>query len=175
MTTIGPISRDDLSNFIVSSSMTVQYGFLTGFLLGGYSAGQRAALQFLAENQHEMPKTRAQALQYHRNKNYRMMAAFGVGGIKRGSQLAAVAAAWSLIKKSLELYRTTTNPNTLGQSNPHFDDLIAGSIIGPSFFLSSNTSQKYLNLKKGFFLGTGLGASLSLLKFLNFKLANKMT
>lgn len=173
MTTIGPISRDDLNNFIVSSSMTVQYGFFTGFLLGGYSAGQRAALQFLAETQHEIPKTRAQAMLYHRNKNYRMMAAFGVGGVKRGSQLAVVAAAWSLIKKSLELNRTTSpNPILL---TPHFDDLIAGSIIGSSFFLLSNRSQKYFHLKKGFLLGTGLGASLSLIKFVNFKLANKIT
>ena len=172
MTTIGPIRRDDLNNFIVSSLMTVQYGFLTGFLLGGYSAGQRAALQFLAENQHEMPKTRAQAMQYHRNKNYRMMSSFGVGGIKRGSQLAAVAVGWSLIKKSLELNRTSSTPIIL---NPHFDDLIVGSIIGSTFFLLSNSRQKYFHLKKGFLLGTALGASLSLIKFVNYKLSNKIT
>jgi hypothetical protein len=172
MTSIGQISRDDLDNFMVSSFMTVQYGFLTGFLLGGYSAGQRAALQFLAENQHEIPKTRAQAMQYHRNKNYKMMAAFGVGGIKRGSQLAAVAAAWSLIKKSLEFNRTTSSTPLL--VNPHFDDLIAGSIIGSSFFLLSNRRQKYFHFKKGFLLGTTLGASLSLVKFVNLKFSNKI-
>ena len=172
MTTIGPIKRESLSNFIVSSSMPVQYGFLTGFLLGGYSAGQRAALQFLAENQHEMPKTRSQALQYHRNKNYKMMAAFGVGGIQRGLQLASVALAWSFTKKLLDVYRPRTIPIL---SNPHFDDLIAGSIIGSSFFLLSSARQKYFYLKKGFLLGTGLGASLSLIKILNFKLCNKAT
>lgn len=168
MTTIGPISRDDLNNFIVSSSMTVQYGFLTGFLLGGYSAGQSASLQFLAENQHEMPKTRAQALQYHRNKNYRMMAAFGVGGFKRGGQLAAVTAAWSLLKKGLELSRESEMPLI---ANPLLDDVIAGSLIGSSFFLLSNRKQRLFHLKKGLLLGTGLGASLSLIKFVKNKLS----
>lgn len=166
MTTIGPVSRDDLNNFIVSSSMTVQYGFLTGFLLGGYSAGQRASLQFLAENQHEMPKTRAQALQYHRNKNYRMMAAFGTGGFKRGAQLATVTAAWSLPKKGLEVNRTSEVPLIV---NSHFDDVIAGGLIGSSFFLLSSRKQRLFHLKKGLLLGTALGASLSLIKFVKNK------
>ena len=170
MTTIGPISRDDINNFIVSSSLPIQYGFITGFLLGGYSAGQRAALQFLAENQHEMPKTRAQALLYHRNKNYRMMAAFGFGGLKRGGQLAGVAGAWCLIKYSLEFNRESSKPVI---SNAHFDDIIAGSIIGSSFFFLSNTKQKIFHLKKGFLLGSALGASLSFIKFINYKLTNK--
>ncbi len=136
MTTIGPVRREDLNDFFVSSSITVQYGFVTGFLLGGYSAGQRASLQFLAENQHEMPRSRAQALQYHRNKNYRMMAAFAVGGMKRGIQLAGVAAAYSAIKKGLELVRER---GILTRMNGHFDDLVAGSLVGSSFFVLSST------------------------------------
>lgn len=135
MTTIGPIRREDLNDFFVSSSMTIQYGFITGFLLGGYSAGQRASLQFLAENQHEMPRTRAQALLYHRNKNYRMMAAFATGGIKRGLQLATVAAAYSTIKTGLEIKRDNS---LLVKLNGNFDDFIAGSLVGSSFFLLSS-------------------------------------
>lgn len=141
MTTIGPVNREDLNNFLVSSSMTLQYGFITGFLLGGYSAGQQASLQFLAENQHEMPRTRAEALQYHRNKNYRMMAAFATGGAKRGIQLAAVAAAFSIIKKGLQVGR---DRKLFGfkQFNDKFDDLIAGSLVGSSFFLVSSKHVK---------------------------------
>ena len=136
MTTIGPINREALNNFLVKSALNVQYGFAVGFLLGGYAAGQRAALQFLAENQHEMPKTRAQALLYHRNKNYRMMAAFGTGGFKRGVQLATVGAAYSLIKKSLEIFRSE---DMIPLKSSHFDDLIAGTTIGSSLFLLSST------------------------------------
>lgn len=134
MTSLGMISRNDLNNFILSSSLNVQYGFMTGFLLGGFSAGQRASLQFLAENQHEMPKTRAQALMYHRNKNYRMMAAFGSGGLKRGLQLAAVGTAYSGVKKSFEIGRSFNNSNW----SPFFDDLLAGTIVGGAFFSLSS-------------------------------------
>ena len=127
MTSIGPFNRDQISDFFVSSTLTAQYGFIFGFLLGGYSAGQRAALQFLAENQHEWPKTRAQALLYHRNKNYRMMAAFGAAGLRRGLQLTAVTLAYSLTKKSLEIYHPTSQIS-------HFHDLIAGTAVGATFF-----------------------------------------
>lgn len=137
MTSLGPINRDALNNFIVNSALNVQYGFAVGFLLGGYAAGQRAALQFLAENQHEKPKTRAQALLYHRNKNYRMMAAFGTGGFKRGVQLATVGAAYSLIKKSLEISRSE---GIIPIKSSHFDDLISGTLIGSSLFLLSSIS-----------------------------------
>ena len=138
MTSLGPIKREDLNDFIVSSSITVQYGFITGFLLGGYAAGQRASLQFLAENQHEAPRNRAQALQYHRNKNYKMMAAFVSGGMRRGIQLGAVAVAYSIIKKGLEGGRFREIKG-LVQLNGYFDDFIAGSLVGSSFFLVSST------------------------------------
>lgn len=169
MTSIGPLHRDDLNDFIVNSALPVQLGFMTGFILGGYAAGQRASLQFLAENQHEMPRTRAQALLYHRNKNYRMMAAFGTGGLKRGIQLAGVATAFLLIKKGLEIGRERPE-SPLKIVNRHFDDLIAGSIIGSSFFFLSNRKQKFFHFKKGFLFGSTLGASISLLKFVNYKL-----
>jgi hypothetical protein len=136
MTTLGPVSRDDLNNFIVSSSANIQYGFMTGFLLGGFSAGQRASLQFLAENQHEMPKTRAQALMYHRNKNYKMMAAFASAGSKRGLQLATVAAAYSAIKKSIQVARLQNY--SFIPIHPHLDDLFTSTIVGGSFFLLSS-------------------------------------
>ena len=159
MTSIGALNRDDLNDFVVTSSLPIQCGFMVGFLLGGYSAGQRASLQFLAENQHEMPRTRAQALLYHRNKNYRMMAAFGTGGMRRGLQLAGVAATFLLIKKALHVGEF--------KFNRYFDDLIAGSLVGSSFFLLSNRKQKFFHFKKGILLGSSLGASISLLKFFN--------
>lgn len=136
MTTLGPIRREDLNDFIVSSSMTIQYGFMCGFLLGGYSAGQRASLQFLAERQHIIPRTRAEALLYHRDKNYKMMAAFGSGGFRRGLQLASVAATYSIIKKALEIGRTN-EINVLTRLNGNFDDFIAGSLVGSLFFMIS--------------------------------------
>lgn len=166
MTTLGPLHRDDLNNFIVTSALPIQCGFMAGFLLGGYAAGQRASLQFLAENQHEMPRTRTQGLLYHRNKNYRMMAAFGAGGLRRGLQLASVATSFLLIKKGLEIGRQKTGSSITSQ----FDDLIAGSLIGSSFFLLSSRKQKLFHFKKGILLGSMLGASISLLKYINSKL-----
>ena len=169
MTSIGPLNRDDLNNFIVNSALPIQYGFMVGFLVGGYAAGQRASLQFLAENQHEMPRTRSQALLYHRNKNYRMMAAFGTGGLKRGVQLAGVATAFLLIKQGLAIGRKRVD-SPLQHVSHYLDDLIAGSVIGSSFFLLSNRKQKFFHFKKGLLLGSTLGASISLLKFINFKI-----
>lgn len=164
MTSIGPIHREDLNDFIVSSSIPIQCGFMAGFLLGGYSAGQKASIQFLAENQHEFPRTRAQALLYHRNKNYRMMAAFGTGGLKRGIQLASVATSFLIIKKGLEL-----GIKRKDSSIRYFDDLIAGSLIGSSFFLLSNPKQKFYHFKKGLLFGATLGATISLLKFIKLQ------
>lgn len=161
MTTLGPLHRDDLNNFIVTSALPIQCGFMAGFLLGGYAAGQRASLQFLAENQHEMPRTRAQALLYHRNKNYRMMASFSAGGLRRGLQLTAVATSFLLIKQGLEIGRQRYMPSITS----NFDDLIAGSLIGSSFFLLSNRKQRIFHFKKGILLGSVLGASISLLKY----------
>lgn len=139
MTTIGPFNRDTLSNFLSISTLNVQYCFAVGFLLGGYAAGQGAAIQFLAENQHEIPKTRAQALLYHRNKNYRIMAAFGTGGLKMGVKLAAVGSIYLIFKKSLEICRTE---HILPESSSHFDDLISGTLIGSSLFLLSSIIYK---------------------------------
>ena len=139
MTSIGPINRTELTNFLVDSSLTLQYAFLTGFLLGGYSTAHRAALQFLAETQHEIPQSRAQALQYHRDRNYRMMAGFGEGGLKRGGQLAVVAGGYLAVKKGL--YVARRSPRVYISSivpSEHFDDLIVGSLIGSAFFLISS-------------------------------------
>lgn len=170
MTSIGPIRRDDLNNFLVNSSLTLQYAFLTGFLLGGYSAAQRASLQFLAETQHEVPQTKAQALQYHRDKNYRMMAGFGTGGVKRGGQLAADAGGYLAVKKGLEVARKEINSGP----SEHFDDMIAGSIVGSSFFLLSDKRQKLFHFKKGLLLGSAFGTSLSLIKYINHRLSTSV-
>ena len=135
MSTLGPISRDSLNNFLLNSCLHVQYGFTIGFIIGGYTSGHRAALQFLAENQHEMPRGRAQELIYRRNRNYKVMAGVGVGGFKRGLQLALVGAAFSAVKKALEAGR---EHEIINKFTAHFDDLVAGTLLGSSLFLISS-------------------------------------
>lgn len=76
-----------------------------------------------------------------------MMAGFGVGGVKRGGQLVVVAAGYLSVKRGLELARehstlpleAVPSDNTINiVPSEHFDDLIAGSIIGSSSFLLSS-------------------------------------
>lgn len=108
----------------------LQYTFLTGFVLGGISSAQQASLQFLAENQHEHLTKRSHAIAFHRARNYRMMAGFGIGGCKRGLQLTAVAAAYLGVKEAI---------NRLEPKVSQFGDLIAGAVVGSSVFsLASN-------------------------------------
>lgn len=103
----------------------IQYTFLTGFVLGGISAAQQASLQFLAENQHENLTKRSHAIAFHRARNYRMMAGFGVGGLQRGVQLAAVAVAYLGVKETIIFSNKKAST---------FDDIIAGSLVGASVF-----------------------------------------
>lgn len=126
--------REELDRIILSSARNVQYGFAAGFLIGGYSAGQRASLQYLAEHQHELPQTRSEALQYYRNKNYRTMAAFGSGGIRKGVQLASVGLAYSGVKEILAAGRSFGKYPLPSYT----DDLVAGSTVGASFFTLSS-------------------------------------
>lgn len=118
-----------------SSAPLLQYGFVVGFLLGGYTAGQRGALQFLAEHQHELPRTRAQGLAFHRNKNYRMMAAFVSGGMRRGTQLALVAATYSATRIALE-HGLQRRPSSL--LSPHVVDTVCGALVGSVLFALSS-------------------------------------
>ncbi len=91
----------DPFNLSMENASLLQYAFLTGFILGGFSASQTASLQFLAEHQHEQLSKRSEFVAFHRARNYRLMAAFGVGGVRRGSQLVAVAAAYLAAKEAL--------------------------------------------------------------------------
>lgn len=120
----------------------LQYTFVTGFILGGFSAAQRASVQFLAEHQHETLRKRSEFVAFHRARNYRLMAAFGTGGVRRGAQLAAVAAAYLATKEGINWMRMRGR-----LAFPAFlDNLIACSVLGGAVFAVGSTSVALGNL-----------------------------
>lgn len=120
----------------------LQYTFVTGFILGGFSAAQRASVQFLAEHQHETLRKRSEFVAFHRARNYRLMAAFGTGGVRRGAQLAAVAAAYLATKEGINWMRMQGR-----LAFPAFlDNLIACSVLGGAVFAVGSTSVALGNL-----------------------------
>ena len=109
----------------------LQYTFLTGFILGGYSAAQKASLIHLAEHQHETLKKRSEFVAFHRARNYRLMAAFGLGGGRRGVQLVAVAAAYLAGKEAVSWTRRRVDAMEI----PAFlDNFVVCSLLGAAAF-----------------------------------------
>jgi hypothetical protein len=112
----------------------LQYTFLTGFILGGFTASQKASLQFLAEHQHEKLSKRSEFVAFHRARNYRLMAAFGVGGLRRGFQLLAVGVAYLAGKEASVLARKRFDFLSSLKIPVFFDNLAVCSLLGGSAF-----------------------------------------
>jgi hypothetical protein len=74
------------------------FGALWGFVFGSYLGGRQSGLQYLAENAHRLPRTKADWYFYHKTKNYRVM----LGGIRRGVVYAGRASGLCLCYSGLE-------------------------------------------------------------------------
>lgn len=66
------------------------FGFVSGLLTGG----QRASLQFLAENAHRQPRTLQGWYFYNKTKNYRVALAGFTAGLKTAARLGAWTSAF---------------------------------------------------------------------------------
>ena len=160
----------------------LQYTFLTGFILGGFTASQRASLQFLAEHQHERLSKRSEFVAFHRARNYRLMAAFGTGGVRRGVQLVAVAAAYLTAKDGIAFLRQNLE---FSFRIPRFlDNVAVCSLLGASAFaigskestmnhvllIFLDNSPKFYHFKRGAVLGSLLGLTLSTVEVIKNKI-----
>ncbi|RKP22318.1 hypothetical protein SYNPS1DRAFT_6285, partial [Syncephalis pseudoplumigaleata] len=74
------------------------FGAFWGFVFGAYLGGRQSGLQYLAENAHRLPRTKADWYFYHKTKNYRVM----LGGIRRGMLYAGRTGGLCLCFSGLE-------------------------------------------------------------------------
>lgn len=143
-------------------SKLLEYSFSVGFMLGGFTSGRSAMLQFMAEHQHLLPlKKRSDYVMYVRNRNYRVMAGFGMGGIVRGVQMAGVAAVYSAVRIGSARQRQSIGLQQ--QQSQWADDLVGGMVAGALFAYAGRGHRLYY-LRKGIVFGGLMGSSLALLR-----------
>lgn len=158
----------------------VQYSFLTGFVLGGWSGSRHASLVFAAEHQHVLPgiRTRREASAYFRARNARVMLGAAQEGLQRGIQLSTVAMLFGITKwicslgreSSLEgACRSPREPPTASLQTVEWENLVAGLVAGSSFAWVAK-GQRLYQLRRGLLMGGGLGLLLTALGFVHQKL-----
>jgi len=147
---------------LAHTAKLLEYSFTIGFMLGGFTAGRQALLQHQAEHQHILPqlRKRSQWIQYLRNRNYRTMAAFGVGGVRRGAQMTAVGLLYSVVRHGLGLARSE-RPE-MGWNVPvGSEDVAAGMVVGALFAYAGRGHRLYY-LRKGIVFGGVMGGILAM-------------
>ncbi|KAJ3046230.1 hypothetical protein HDV00_000042 [Rhizophlyctis rosea] len=77
-------------------------GFFGGGLFGAWMAGQKRALQFLAENAHRQPSTVPGWYNYHKHKNWHVIGSGVNGFVKMGTKFAGVTTAFACTELGLE-------------------------------------------------------------------------
>lgn len=166
----GRLDADDLLRIAKLS----EYGFMTGFILGGGIGGQTAFRQFMAEHQHlfQASRKRSEWVALLRNRNYRVMAGFGQGGIVRGVQLGAMCALYGVVR--------TASASLRGHSEGWpkdavwLDDLASGLMAGSSFALSGR-GHRIQYLLKGSKYGLLFGGLLAALRYGHNRLGSLQT
>lgn len=157
-----------------------QYGLVTGFILGGFSGGRQASLQFLAEHQHELAgiRTPREAQSFLRLRNARIAWGFGRIGFWRGVQLGAVAAFYGTARAATHHLAHTIPLPIWHQRNGRridatvYGDVIAGGMTGSLFALAAGAGQKFYYLRKGVAMGVAFGAVLVFLREFAIRLGN---
>lgn len=102
---------------------------------------------------------------YVRNRNYRVMAGFGAGGVRRGVQMAGVAAVYAGVRVGSARVRQYT-----GAEHQWVDDLVGGVVAGALFAYAGRGHRLYY-LRKGVLFGGLMGSSLALLRLANNHMA----
>lgn len=85
-------------------------GFLTGFMVGAYSGGRLRRLQFLAENSHRLPRTKAGWYFYLRERNYQVLKRAGQVGARNGLKWAGVVGGFALVETIVDIFRASMTP-----------------------------------------------------------------
>ena len=106
----------------------VYYSAVAGFLAGSYRSSKQAALQHIADNLHVHPRTKNQWYQYYKNRNYKVMSAFALGGIKTSAKIGTWCLAFSMDERLTSLALTQFVHKE--SKAIHWDSTIAGGLIG---------------------------------------------
>jgi hypothetical protein len=149
------------SNHLAQLMKMLKYTFMTGFVLGGWRGAHTSSLQFMAEHQHILAgiRTRREASAYFRLRNARVITGAAREGVRRGGQLAFVAAIFSGIKWTLSIARQR------GVTFVDADELVAGMASGALFALGgSSIRQRLYHLRRGLLMGGIFGAGLLTLR-----------
>ncbi|KAI9020535.1 hypothetical protein DFJ74DRAFT_757068 [Hyaloraphidium curvatum] len=83
-------------------------GFVSGFLVGAHAGGRLRRLQFLAENAHRMPRTKAGWYFYLRERNYQVLKRAGAVGARTGAKWALVLGGFAALETAVDLVRLGT-------------------------------------------------------------------
>ncbi|PWN90480.1 hypothetical protein FA10DRAFT_266951 [Acaromyces ingoldii] len=76
-------------------------GFALGFCAGMYQSANRASLVFMAENAHRRPDTVQGWYFYNKTKNYRVLLAAVVGGLRTGARVGVWTLAWVGLERAM--------------------------------------------------------------------------
>jgi hypothetical protein len=124
-------------------------GFLTGLMVGGYNGGRLRRLQFLAENSHRLPSTKAGWYFYLRERNFQVLKKAGAAGVRMGAKWGAVLGGFAAVETMVDVVRAGTS-----SVDPSRANLEAGGDFIPRT-ISDNSSWT-----TNIFTLTGAGADL---------------
>ncbi|KAA1111625.1 hypothetical protein PGT21_006811 [Puccinia graminis f. sp. tritici] len=76
---------------------------MIGFASGATTSGKLAAYQFMVENLHRLPQTRANWFFFQKTKNYKVILGGFKGGLRTGAKLGAWTAGFCTLKEAFTL------------------------------------------------------------------------
>ncbi|KAI8872885.1 hypothetical protein GQ42DRAFT_118741 [Ramicandelaber brevisporus] len=142
-----------------------------GMLSGGIPALQLRGYQYLAENAHQLPRTKRGWFMYHRQKNYEAMMAFFIGGAKSAVRIMLPVLAFEATTTAIDWLRTTGASYTQIEADAAKENktsgqvdalgrVMAGAVVGSVFAtqtrLTKGSARRVMRLGIGIGLGMGL-------------------
>ncbi|KAI7936068.1 hypothetical protein MJO29_015371, partial [Puccinia striiformis f. sp. tritici] len=83
--------------------MPTSCAMMIGFASGATTSGKLAGYQFMVENLHRLPRTRANWFFFQKTKNYKVILGGFKGGLKTGGKLGAWTAGFCTLKELFTL------------------------------------------------------------------------
>lgn len=176
---LSPDATAKLATLLPPSGLwTVKMGmiaFYAGAGLGCWRGASKAALVFLAENAHRLPKTKGGWFMYHKQKNYTIMRSFIHSGLQTGARWGLGASIFCLLEWGGEEVlgvipsaRDNAFVDTLRQLVPAtFAGLSSGLLFSVYHRLWISQS------KRAVALSTSAGLGISLLQLLHTQIYNR--
>jgi hypothetical protein len=109
---------------------------LIGFASGATTAGKLAGYQFMVENLHRLPQTRANWFFFQKTKNYKIILGGLKGGLKTGAKLGAWTAAFCTLKEAFTLVPTIEGRKSLAGALSGVNIALGASLFCTYFFIS---------------------------------------